>query len=184
MKMLLGILSHFQKKHLTKNNKSFFILYKIVGSKNSLTYTLQYINTNAFICLTLEEIVFDLDVLAGLHPVQSCYIGLEYAKQFKNLNLLNKSQQQKLKYSHSRYGKYFLQYQDRKGSLGFIDKETERKFLMDPRDIALSEELINEFDAVQTFFIGLSAGLKLDNSIPDCKHYEQQPKRPYLYIVK
>ena len=32
---------------------------------------------------------------------------------------------------------------------------------MDPRDIALSKDLIEEFDAMQAFHIGYLAGLKL-----------------------
>jgi len=49
-------------------------------------------------------------------------------------------------------------------NIAFINTKTNQDFLMDPRDIALSEELIQEFDAAQAFYIGLWAGLKLNNT--------------------
>jgi hypothetical protein len=54
---------------------------------------------------------------------------------------------------------------------------------MDPRDITLSEELISEFDAAQAFYIGLLAGLKLNNPINKLKIF-QESKKTNLWIVK
>jgi hypothetical protein len=54
---------------------------------------------------------------------------------------------------------------------------------MDPRDIALSEELITEFDATQAFYIGLLAGLKINNIAKQNEKY-LEIKRPMLYLVK
>ena len=50
---------------------------------------------------------------------------------------------------------------------------------MDPRDIALTEELISEFDAAQAFYIGLTAGIKINNPTKNLA-----PNKPYLQIVK
>jgi len=46
------------------------------------------------------------------------------------------------------------------------------EFLMDPRDIVLSGELIQEFDSAQAYFIGHEAGLKVNNQI-DYKRFEK-----------
>jgi hypothetical protein len=52
---------------------------------------------------------------------------------------------------------------NREGSICFVNISTNEKFIMDPRDIALTEQLIQEFDAAQAFYIGLFAGLKINN---------------------
>ena len=57
---------------------------------------------------------------------------------------------------------------------------------MDPRDMVLSEALIEEFDAAQAFHIGLLAGLKMDDAArkgETCKLYHRT-RRPYLWLVK
>lgn len=65
----------------------------------------------------------------------------------------------------------------------FVEIETNKEFLMDPRDIALSEKLIQEFDAVQAFYIGLFSGMKLnDKTMSDIN--EKKQLYPFLRIVK
>lgn len=179
----------FQKTHTDINE---FIMYKIVDFykvKNNEYYKVQCINTKGLVPLTIGEIVFDLDILHGLHPIQGCFIGIEYAKvikanttegaksQVKSQNMLNK-------YSMNRYGNNTLMYQDRNGLLGFECSSTGEEFLMDPRDIALSRELIEEFDAAQAFCIGVLAGLKFVD--PVSKHHNSnKPKQvDYLRLVK
>lgn len=179
----------FQKTHTDINE---FIMYKVVDFykvKNNEYYKVQCINTKGLVPLTIGEIVFDLDILHGLHPIQGCFIGIEYAKvikatptegaknQVKSQNMLNK-------YSMNRYGNNNLMYQDRNGLLGFERSSTGEEFLMDPRDIALSRELIEEFDAAQAFCIGVLAGLKFVN--PVSKHQNSgKPKQvDYLRLVK
>jgi hypothetical protein len=65
--------------------------------------------------------------------------------------------------------------------LGFQNQLTNENHLMDPRDIALSREIIEEFDATQAFCIGVLAGLKLANSGAS---YQSSKKSPYLHVVK
>lgn len=53
---------------------------------------------------------------------------------------------------------------------------------MNPKDISLSEELIQEFDAAQSYFIGLQAGIKIIN--PVNSKLISTNKTPHLYLVK
>lgn len=171
--------SFITNKNSEKDDKVKFIFYKIVDFLEERDeYVLQCINTKALFNSKIADLVFDIDILYGLHPIQSCFIGIEYVKYLKKTGdpPKCKSKQQKKIENHSicRYGEYHFHYQDREGNVCFISKKTNQKLIMDPRDIALSENLIREFDAAQAFHIGFMAGLKM-------KHV---PKRPYLRIVK
>jgi hypothetical protein len=185
-----NILENFFKTY--QNTKNVFILYKIVDSEyvNQIEYyKIQCINTKAIIQLTVEEIAFDLTILHGLHPIQGCFVGIEYSKAIKNMNNNDnkrriKSQKLLDKYSVKRYGNNNLEYQDRNGRLGFRHCSTDETFLMDPRDIALSRELIEEFDAAQAFCIGVLAGLKFGNSVPIQCSLLKETKANHLWIVK
>jgi len=61
--------------------------------------------------------------------------------------------------------------------------KTSEQFLMDPRDIALSRSLIEEFDAVQAFCIGVLAGLKFANPKIE-ENALSITKAPHLRLVE
>ncbi|PJE14245.1 hypothetical protein [Legionella sp.] len=166
-------------------NKNESILYRIVDSYNhngEEGFKVQRINTKAVFPILLQEIVLDLDILYGLHPIQSCFVGIEYSKTSlttRNFNFLAQSTKKIMKnlYAVNRYGNNKLLYQDREGNLGFKSKDKD-DVLMDPRDIVLSQSLIEEFDADQAFCIGILAGIRF------VKFSTQDRKRiPQLKLV-
>ncbi len=166
----------------SKNDESrlSYIFYKIVDfDKHKQKYLLQCINTFGTFKATLAQLINDLDIIDGLHPLQACYLGLEYSKQNREIPRLNLKQTNSSREIH-RYGRFQLLFQDRVGDLGFIDHTLNQQHIMDPRDIALSEDLIQEFDAAEAFHIGIFAGLKLNKPIT----LNQHNKTPMLYIVK
>ncbi len=184
------ILNFLQPKYPNTfvDKKYNYIYYKIVDSTpNDDKYILQCINTNAIFHIKIEELVLDLDILHFLHPIQACYVGIEYAKVFKNrtpsMGLANLPENKHEKYVTNRYGRYTICYQDRKGNICFADKKTKEEFWMDPRDIALSKETIQEFDAAQTFYIGLLTGLKLENPTTSAK-ISNEAKPSHLRVIK
>ena len=70
-KTFSSILDSTLKKLRTDNNN--YILYKIVDvyiEKNVEYYKLQCSYTKAIFHLTIHDIVFDLDILYALHPIQ------------------------------------------------------------------------------------------------------------------
>jgi hypothetical protein len=183
MGLFTGWFYNFFSKNRFLDIKSDFIFYKIVDSFVDDDYMLQCINTSALFRSKIADIVFDIDILYGLHPIQACYVGLAYAKYIKQITreveIKKIEQNDCTKYSTSRYGKYHLLYQNRSGELSFINVITNDYFIMDARDIALTEELISEFDASQAFYIGLIAGMKIINPTKNIEF-----KQPYLRILK
>ena len=164
--------------------KSEYVFYKIVDVFDEWEYILQCINTKATFQSSIKDVVLDADILHGLHPIQSCYVGIEYAKFLKQpcdaVEIQKHPNKNIAEHPISRYGRYSVCYQNRTGEICFINKKTQKETLMDPRDIALSEELIQEFDAIQAFYIGLLSGLKLHNPIEN----NREKARPHLRLVK
>ncbi len=162
----------------TNNEKSEFIFYKIVDlSKDGKRYLMQCLNTHGMFYSNLNEIVADLNILYGLHPVQACYIGIEYIMQLKFEFPLYELQ--------SRYGLYQLSHFDRRNNIGFLNKKTLKDFSMPVEKIVFSEPIIGEFDAIEAFYIGLIAGESIANtnnavlsSMPN------KGKQPYLRVIK
>lgn len=190
MNAIVGIFSNFIRKIRSSSDAKFnYIFYKIIdSSEENQIYKLQCINTQATFNAKITEIVFDIDILHGLHPAQACYIGIEYSKHIKNnispsAEMEKKQAERMQKSSLCRYGKYALCFQDRGGKIYFTDNNDGNGFLMDPRDIALSEELINEFDAAQAFYIGLLAGFCINNPAKR-RSKNQQAQQPILRLVK
>ena len=138
--------------------------------------------------MNIQEIVFDLDILHSLHPIQGCFVGIEFAKILK-ANANNPpfgEQYQKVitTYAICRASDYSLLYQDRKGFLGFECKQSGEQFLMDPRDIALSKESIEKFDTAHAFQIGVLAGLKFENPKIQHDNAHKKAKISYLRLVE
>lgn len=170
------------------DNRIKHIFYRIIDQNlHTNKYTLQTLNKRISFFASITDIVFDKDLISGLFPEQACYIGIEYAAYLKThkLSLQKKLILKTKDYLICRYGAYQICYQDRIKNICFICKESKEEFLMDPRDIALSRELIREFDALQAFYIGFSAGLKLNapSSSEDVSGFKKT-QYPHLQIVK
>jgi hypothetical protein len=170
----------------SKKDKSDFIVYKIVDSyflSQEERLVLQCINTKAQFNYSLKELVFDVNVLYSLHPIQSCYVGIEFAKLLKLRNQLNQSDKfepLKILSQERRYGNKNLQHRTRDGQLGFRCLKSGEVFEMDPKEIATTPELIQEFDAQHAFCIGYFAGLRFYSA----GNYIRENHRPYIRLVK
>ncbi|TLY46797.1 MAG: hypothetical protein E6K54_08060 [Gammaproteobacteria bacterium] len=189
MKMLANILIKFRrenKSNYKKDNRASYIIYKIVDQMpDKNIFILQCINTKAIFHLPLSNIVSDGDILYSLHPIQACYVGIEYAKSIKTASFIsNKVAKKKINnQSVCRYGKYTLLFQNREKQICFLDKLTDKEFLMDPADIAISQELIQEFDASQAFYIGFLAGVKINRTNRKIKSFEKVYMPPKLKLI-
>lgn len=188
MRLLSGVLSAFQKTHSEYIDKKSYVFYKIIDStyeKNEEYHLIQCINTQAVFSIEISELVFDKDILHHLHPIQACYIGIEYAKNKSNIGSeKNQKKSSKKNNDVKQYGRYKLVSQNRNGDINFIIKKTGEERSMDPRHIALSKELISEFDSQNAFQIGFLAGIKLHNSIKISREENIKKKYNYLRVVK
>lgn len=169
-------ITHFFSKDKDDKSKINYIFYKLIDSKyidDKVYYQIQCTNKKAFFFANLEEIVEDTSLLYHFHPSQACYLGL----QFSNQQYPHYSKKEAFRLL-SRYGRYKLKYQTRDGGFCFTHRVTQADCLMDSRNLALSDELIKEFDASQAFYIGWSAGIKIRKDTP------AKPKKLHLKIVK
>ena len=187
MRLLSSFLSqHFLKwLHKETNPNKRFIFYKLVDfSTDNHHFTLQCINTNRLFYATVAEIMRDVDILYALHPVQACYIGVIYRQSptylADNIAPIPQSEKKLSRYQYSRYGQYKISYQTQKSIIGFVCKKTNQEFSMDARDLALSEQLICEFDAIDAFLIGQEAGKVVADKLQPL----QKENKPKLRIVK
>jgi hypothetical protein len=187
MKLLAKAVSYFklQAQYFSRPRLSHFVCYKIIDCTQEQDYLLQCINTKAILQVTLEGIVSDATLLHRLHPLQACYIGIEYAKylnasgkRFSGSSMLSKLDYTLL----HRYGKYVVNYQDRQGILCFTDVKNDRKYYMEAQDIALSKSLMTEFDATQAFYIGILTGLKITDLLQQ-KTANKFLGRPRLRVI-
>lgn len=183
----MGLITGFLKAVNVLNEKlpaSDFIFYKIVNFNDKTNkYALQCINTKAIFHLNIKEIILDADILYGLHPVQSCFVGIEHAIEIKNKPNASINYGHKIKpYTVNRYGTYNLIYQDREKNLCFEDVYSKKTFSQDAIDIALTEHIISKFDAIQAFYVGLQAGLKMNKPVSILKNSKYC--KPLFTIIK
>ena len=146
-----------------KDDISKYVFYKIVDTDFDCGYVLQCINTKSHFNVSISDLVFDLDLLYRLHPVQACYIGLQYAAFIKNHEQKSKiTSYQKNDSSVFEYGILKIKYQIRNGDICYVNTNTLDEFIMKPRDIAYEESLIDKFHAEHAFFIGFQAGIQIN----------------------
>ena len=139
------------------------LAYKIVGLKETgyqLHYRVRCSITHVEKKLTIQEIIFDKNILCGLPAAQACFIGFQYAKICTEISDASVWQSQSNAHVASAYSKHQLLYQTRNGLLAFEKHYNDEQCVMDPIDIAFSPYLIAEFSSAQAFYIGLVAGYK------------------------
>ena len=164
------------------------VLYKIIDIHGTHIYVLQCVNSKSIFQADISEIISDTDILYNLHPIQSCFIGLEYANYLKTKTLTKvpsiTEKPLSKKNSKPLEGDLTLKHQDRRGDICYIDHKTNEEFVSSPKDIVSSNHLIERFHADEAFYIGLCAGIKINRSpdnviylnsfdIPPCKATQQ-----------
>ncbi len=174
----MAILKFFiRKKHaLTKAIRE---LYRSIMDEKKVTYSVEEINTathkvtircrgtRAIIITTFAEVISDHKLIAGLSPEQSCLIGGYYGRMIRNsckkTDSLNKVKKMSFLLKNG-VGKYSIIFQNRDGSLGYIDNKTQKDFLEYPLTIVDNKHIINNFDPSQACYIGLLAGISIEKS--------------------
>ncbi len=189
MELLKKFLPIIIRERLDKftNRSTKYIFYRIIDVDPSMEkYTLHCVNTRMVFCINLADMIADENIIYRLHPTQACYIGMEYAKIFKEQKSVPMPNYPDVNHPLcAPRGVYYLCYQDRKNNLCFMRYKTKEEFIMDPRDIVLSEALIEGFNTVQAFYIGFLAGLKMhDVRAGDRFQRHEKLRRPYLWLVK
>lgn len=139
------------------------LLFKIINVNKRSIYTLKCVNTNSIFQADIAKITSDLDILYGLHPLQACFIGIEYAKYIKQNITDEKFSFNKVRPMNTDHSKWKIQYQNREGDICYTDTCSNKQFSMCPKKIVASEKIIRDFDPAQAFYIGICAGFKINN---------------------
>jgi hypothetical protein len=149
-----------------KQNKD-KVIYKIIDKDKNDTYMLQCINSKSVFEANILEIIFDTDILHGLHPLQSCFIGIEYALYvravYKNTIKMDVFYIDKITSS----SKFKLKYINRKGLICYVATTTNEEEIIDPKEAVFIDSIIKEFHPGESFYIGFCAGkkMKFENNI-------------------
>lgn len=184
MGLFAGILRNISIHDKTDSALANYIFYKIVDSiPDTNIYYFQCINTSVIFRVEISSLLTEMDIVLGLHPIQACYIGIEYATRIglsKINNTLGAAEQFDL--SGNRYGRYKIKYLDRKENVVFECNQTQQILSLDATMISRSKELIQEFDAGEAFYIGFLSGNKMKIMQANTKPYSQVDE--YLRLVK
>ena len=185
--MIKKSLTNLLHKKKYEPKKSDYILYKIVDIENNDCVTIQCINTSGIFYSKIVDVVCDTDILYGLHPIQSCFIGIQYINIIRgyndNISQKNYQANQQDHILNRRYGRYQINSQDMSGNIGFVDILSKQYFVMDIDSIVQSNSLIEEFDSSQSFYIGCSYGAHIQKSIHTKSNYKKI-RKPDLRLVK
>ncbi|GAB4223173.1 MAG: hypothetical protein Tsb005_17340 [Gammaproteobacteria bacterium] len=142
-----------------------YIFYKIVNQHKN-KFLIHCITTDVFFYMTLQEIIDDLDILYGLHPLQASFIGLEYAQILQSpTKLVDVFLKKNNPHAFRRYGNCYIHYQDEYGKICFTDTSKYQNFSLPPCEIVKNGDLISQFDSAQAFYIGALAGFSLKEPV-------------------
>ena len=141
------------------------VIYKIINEGKNRDYILQCVNSKIVFEASILEIIFDTDILHGLHPLQSCFIGIEYAFYIKSLNKTKEINQGKIDmlstHKITSFNKLKLKYINRKGFICYVNSTTNEEEISDPKEIVFIDSIIKEFHPSESFYIGFCAGKQM-----------------------
>ena len=159
--------------------KNGYVIYLIVDETKRGDYCLRCVNKKDIFMISRERLVLDNTILFGLHPIQSCFIGMEAAKHPVMSEQTMRSEQSLAHVGNilNRYGCYTIHSVQRDGKMVFYRQADQQRFALYPDEIVKVESFISEFDSSQAFYIGYSAGQRQLN-------LAQRSQPPKLYRVK
>lgn len=161
---ILKMMSFFDLKFKWNPRKN-KVVYKIINEGKRRAYILQCVNSKTVFEASILEIIFDTDILHGLHPLQSCFIGIEYAFYIRSLDEAKERNEKEIDMLNTRkiisFSKLKLKYINRRGFICYVNTLTNEEKISDPKEIVFIDSIIKEFHPSESFYIGLCAGKKM-----------------------
>ena len=115
---------------------------------------------------SLEEAIVDKTLIKGLSPQEACWLGGYYGRALRHNSgrtaIINTTKHISFKLRDIG-GRYKMVFQDRDGTIGYLDKKTRKEFKEHPLATANSQ-VISEFDATQACYIGILAGISFEKA--------------------
>lgn len=169
-------------KQLFCTNSPPGVIYRIVDLKaEKLEVVIKCLKTTALIDDKIPNIIKDEEILAGLEPIDACWLGVYYGRALnkepnKKIQKLTQDVNFLLK---NKRGRYRIHSLNRGGRVSYLDTETNVSHEEWPVEIAKNETLINQFDPSQACYIGILAGLQGGKSTS-----KKNGGKPSLMLVK
>ncbi len=164
---------YFQVKPLSPSG---FVFYKIISKSKKKLYILQCLYSKSIFYASISELINNKFLLYRLHPLQACFLGIEYAAY---LRTQPSEKRYKIKPSELEddnnldHVTFELKYQDRTGNLYYINLHTKEEFINSAKELAFSDQLISKFHPEQAFYIGICAGLKIHAPIKNIIYFNK-----------
>lgn len=172
------------------NKKEFLLNFRIDQCENGIV-KFQMINTRQIFTVKLHEVIENIDYILGLHPSESCFLGVE----FQNANFeLSNQHFERIDYISKlyRYGslKYLSMNPDISGQkVRYKSLEENKIFFKCPIKLAKDQNLIDKFDPAQAFIIGIEAAKKIQymiamKSVKSSESKMPRDRKSKLYVVE
>lgn len=162
----------FIKSILNSSDSKRRVVYKIIDTKEENLFVLQCMNSKSIFEANILEIVSKSDLLIGLHPLQACFIGIEYTKD-------RSFKKHSIKMDRIPPGELSLTQQDRDGNIYFVDQSSE-EYVMKASELIFNDPLLSRFNPVHAFYIGLTAGAKIHNHLGKVISIQQGKHKPFI----
>jgi hypothetical protein len=125
------------------------------------------------ITLPFSQLASDVEILSSLSPLHASCFGVYYGRA---LRASIEGREHLKKSKHISYllrnakGDYKVLYQNKDGTVGYIDEKTKKIYINTPTAIVKNNHLICQFDPSQACYLGILAGMSLEKMM----HKRQQ----------
>lgn len=160
---------------------------------NTQAVVLRCKNVRTVLKTDCKTIISDSSLIAGLSPIHCAFIGGSFGRALRTSIQSNTAWKKKNEMSfllQDNNGRYRIISEKRSGEIGYIDKKTKQIFVEDPLTIVNTDHIISRFDSSQACYLGILAGIRIENTkIRDKTTGQQQlnimlNKPPKLRLVK
>ena len=148
----------FFKKMYYQIQREKAIIFRIIHI-DKMGVQLRLKGKNAVFTQTLLDIVYQNTIISGLSPIDACQLGVFYGF---NLNKLPAEEEKNYApFAINNKGRYRITSQNRRGEITFIDTLTKKIKTLPLTNLVKKTAIIQHFDPTQACYIGLLAGMKI-----------------------
>lgn len=147
---------HHEARRAMKNYRFRIISEDNNGSRFVIAPTHKVLS---FFEVSLETLSGHLHVVEKLNPEEACYLGVKYGERFKSTRKIEKTGKPILTGKQLTSLRFSIRGIARDGTVDIYSFQTHTLIKRNPIDLVKSE-LIKEMDALQSFFIGMQAGIQ------------------------
>ncbi len=178
-------------RFITTKGPSLFYIVEVNIKKQTVTIHCPTASIHNVITLTISEAIANQAVIKNLSPNQAGWLGAFYGKALTNSTLGKHALKKVMAISVNTLetGTYIITSEKRSGKIRYLDKHTGKEFVEHPIAIASHAHIISKFSSPQACYIGLLAGIAMEETKIKSEASEQQrlqqllKKPPKLRIV-